>query len=156
MDGHTIMKFDFPGINLLDSSHHNLCHGVFEYSVNSKSGLPDGTRIPNRAGIFFDYNPVVLTNSVENIIGTPKLGVIGTSMSKVSLFPNPAGDELTIQLEKSNYNSFTISTATGQLVMQKAISNTITKVDIKALPAGLYLVELRGENGTKIEKMVKL
>jgi uncharacterized repeat protein (TIGR01451 family) len=67
--GHSIVKFDFPHINLLDSSHHNLCHGMLVYTVKTKAGLPDCTHIQGRAGIYFDENPVVMTNTVENIIG---------------------------------------------------------------------------------------
>ncbi len=67
--GHNIVKFDFPHINLLDSSHHNLCHGMLVYTVKTKTGLPDCTHIQGRAGIYFDENPVVMTNTVENITG---------------------------------------------------------------------------------------
>lgn len=67
--GHTIVKFDFPHINLLDSSHHNLCNGMVIYTIKTRNGLPDCRHIPNRAGIYFDDNPVVMTNTIENIIG---------------------------------------------------------------------------------------
>ena len=60
--GHNIIKFDFPNINLLDSSHHNLCDGNLMFNINTKAGLPNGTLIFNHAGIFFDDNPVVMTN----------------------------------------------------------------------------------------------
>jgi hypothetical protein len=66
---YTIAKFDFPGINLPDSSFHDQCNGVLVFNIRTKPGLTDGTNIANHAGIFFDDNPVVMTNSVENIIG---------------------------------------------------------------------------------------
>jgi hypothetical protein len=66
---HTVAKFDFPNINLLDSSHHGACDGMVVFTVNSKDGLADGTPLYNRAGIYFDDNPVVMTGTVENIIG---------------------------------------------------------------------------------------
>ncbi|MCW3123813.1 MAG: C-terminal target protein [Flavipsychrobacter sp.] len=67
--GHNIARFDFPNINLLDSSHHNQCHGMVIYNINAKPGLPDGTLLPNYAGIFFDDNEVVMTNTAINTIG---------------------------------------------------------------------------------------
>ena len=67
--GRNIVKFDFPNIKLLDSSHHNQCDGMVVFNVKTKGGLPDGTLIFNHAGIFFDDNPVVMTDTVENIIG---------------------------------------------------------------------------------------
>jgi hypothetical protein len=67
--GHNVVKFDFPNIKLPDSSHHNQCTGMVIFKIKVKNGLPDGTSIINRAGIYFDDNEVVMTNAVENIIG---------------------------------------------------------------------------------------
>lgn len=73
--GHTIVKFDFPNIKLLDSSHHNQCTGMLIYNINAKRGLPDYTDIFNHAGIFFDDNPVILTNTVQNVIRIPSISI---------------------------------------------------------------------------------
>ncbi len=71
----TIAKFDLPSVNLPDSNHHNLADGVVIFNIKTKQGLPDGTTIKNQAGIFFDDNPVVLTNMASTVIGTnPVLG----------------------------------------------------------------------------------
>lgn len=67
--GHNVVKFDFPGINLPDSSHHGQNMAQFSFKVKVKNGLPDGVTIPNRVGIYFDDNDVVMTNQVENTIG---------------------------------------------------------------------------------------
>lgn len=67
--GHNVVKFDFPGINLLDSSHHGQNMAQFSFRVKVKNGLADGVTIPNRVGIYFDDNEVVMTNQVENTIG---------------------------------------------------------------------------------------
>ena len=82
-DGHNIVKFDFPNINLLDSTHHGLCDGAVIFTIDTKTGLPNGTLIDNRAGIYFDYNPVVMTNQVENIIGIPSRVSTINASSKV-------------------------------------------------------------------------
>jgi len=74
--GFTVAKFDLPNINLPDSSHHNLANGMVTFSIKSKQGLTDGTVIQNHAGIYFDDNPVVLTNVVSNVIGINP--IIGT------------------------------------------------------------------------------
>ncbi len=66
---HTLVKFDFAGINLPDSSHHNACDGQVVFSVKARQGLTDGTNIFNRASIYFDDNLPVLTNTIGNTIG---------------------------------------------------------------------------------------
>ena len=76
--GHTIAKFDFPNIKLLDSSYHNQCTGFVMYTIKARTGLADGTVIPAHAGIYFDDNPVVLTDTSFNTILIPHLTVTAT------------------------------------------------------------------------------
>lgn len=64
-----IVKFDFPHIMLPDSSHHGHCMGMFVYRIKAKNALSDGTQITGRAGIYFDDNPVVMTNNAITTIG---------------------------------------------------------------------------------------
>ncbi|PQJ12526.1 hypothetical protein CJD36_001895 [Flavipsychrobacter stenotrophus] len=78
--GHTIVKFDFPNIKLLDSTHHNQCTGMLIYNINAKRGLPNNTSILNHAGIFFDDNPVVMTNTIQNVIRIPYISIAETAL----------------------------------------------------------------------------
>ena len=154
--GQYVVKFDFPNIMLLDSSHHNQCTGTVIFTINTRTGLPGGTTIFNHAGIYFDDNPVVMTNTVENIIPLPANIPIANQMPGFTIYPNPATDELTIQLDKDAYNSFTITNSVGQVLLQQPLTATQTKVNVKTLAAGLYYITLRGENGTKTQKFVKM
>ena len=152
-----IVKFDFPKINLLDSSHHNQCDGMLIFNIKTKSGLPNGTTIFNHAGIFFDDNPVVMTDTVEDIIGIPVLSTVNAQMiaAHVFVYPNPATDELTIKMDQGAYTSFAISNSIGQEMIQQRLSTTQTQVNVKMLPAGVYYITFRGENGTTVQKFVK-
>ena len=67
--GYNVVKFDFPGINLLDSSHHNECDGMVIYTVKTRPGVSDGDTVSNYAGIYFDDNPAIMTNTAINTIG---------------------------------------------------------------------------------------
>ena len=73
--GHNIVKFDFPGIRLLDSTHHVQCRGVVLYTINARNGLADGTHIYSHAGIYFDDNAVVPTDTAINTILVPHLSI---------------------------------------------------------------------------------
>ena len=77
--GHNILKFEFPNIKLLDSTHHGRCTGTVFYNINAESGLADGTLIYAHAGIYFDDNPVVLTDSTINTILIPNISVATTT-----------------------------------------------------------------------------
>ncbi|MES2702717.1 MAG: T9SS type A sorting domain-containing protein [Bacteroidota bacterium] len=153
--GRAVVKFDFPDIKLLDSSHHGLCDGAFIYSIRNKAGLATGTAISSRVGIYFDYNDVVMTNTVTNTKGCPVVNSVAvTSTSKVSLHPNPATDLLTITTDGS-YTSFTITNSMGQTMMQQELGGAQSKVSVKALPAGVYMVSFKGEQGSRVERFVK-
>ena len=155
--GHTIVKFDFPDINLLDSSYHGFCDGMFVYSINIRSGLTDGTVIGNRAGIYFDYNPVVLTNTIENVIGCPVAVVKNVPKEDaVIVQPNPVIDVVVVKSGNERYTSLIISNSIGQNLIQQQIDSALTKADVSLLPPGLYYVTLKGEHGSVVKKFVKL
>ena len=147
------MKFDFPGINLLDSTHHGLCDGALTFNVNTLSGLPNGTVIPNRAGIYFDDNTVVMTNGVQNVIGIVTTGTaLLNNASKISIYPNPASTQLNISFSET-ITSVIITNLLGQTVysLQSAVGS-FASVDVAALPSGVYFVKI---NGTEVRKFVR-
>ncbi len=154
--GHNIVKFDFPNINLLDSSHHNQCDGMFMYSIKTMPGLAYGTTIFNSAGIYFDDNEVVPTNVVENIIGTPALSTQSLNgIQNVNLFPNPATNVLGIRTDEGAFNSFVITNQVGQALLQGELTGAQKNVDIKSLAPGLYYISLKGDQGNTVRKFVK-
>ena len=73
--GHNIIRFEFPNIMLPDSSHHGKCTGQVSYCIQPDNMLPDGTEILAHAGIFFDDNPVVLTDTAYNKIVIPDISI---------------------------------------------------------------------------------
>jgi uncharacterized repeat protein (TIGR01451 family) len=153
--GHNIVKFDFPNINLLDSTHHNQCDGTVMFNVNAFAGLANGTTILNHAGIFFDDNPVVMTNTVEDIIGIGSGVATVKNAPKAQIFPNPATDELSIITQQGDYKSFSISNLMGQVKLEQEINSTQTTINIQSLPTGVYYITLKGDHGTMVEKLVK-
>ncbi len=155
-DGYTIAKFEFPDINLLDSSHYGLNNGMVSYTIKIKNGIGNETVIPNRAGIYFDDNPVVITNTAEAIYGCPNSVAEIRKGHVVHIYPNPATNQLTIKTEQDAYTSFTISNSMGQVLAQQAIVAAQTNVDIKSLAPGLYYVTMKGESGVKTMKFVKM
>ncbi len=153
--GHNIIRFDFPNINLLDSSHHIGCIGTVMFTINTKSGLPDGTLILNHAGIFFDDNPVVMTNTAMDIIGIPTSADNLNRNTNISLYPNPVTDQLTIKTANTGYDTYLITNAVGQTTMQGQLTGARTTLITAALPAGVYYITFKGDNGVKVQKFVK-
>lgn len=153
---HNVLKFDFPKINLLDSSHHGKCDGAVIFTINTKSGLANGADIINRAGIYFDVNAVVMTNEVDNIIGCGTTAVNNAPKTDaVDIFPNPASDVLNIKMTDSRFQSFVIVNTVGAVLVTGNLTNTTNKVNIQALPSGVYFIALKGVKGGETRKFVK-
>ena len=126
------------------------------FSINTIASTASGTNIFNHAGIFFDDNTVVMTNYVENTVGclTIKVTQLNTT-TKTELYPNPATNELIIKTDATTYTSFTITNIMGQQVIEQNILSATSKVNIGALPAGVYYVTFKGANGSVVKKFVK-
>lgn len=61
------VTFLFRNILLPDSTTNEaLSHGFVKYQINPLSNLSEETQITNEAGIFFDFNPPIFTNTTLN------------------------------------------------------------------------------------------
>ena len=64
-----LIKFNFPHINLPDSSSNEpKSHGFVQFKIRAKDSLAVGAIIENKANIFFDLNPPIITNTTSNTI----------------------------------------------------------------------------------------
>lgn len=159
LQGRTIVKFNFPNIKLLDSSYHGLCNGMFVFKIKTKAGIAAGTQIPHRVGIYFDENPVVMTNTAYTTKGCPTLSIQSLSAAdqpNVSIYPNPTTNELTIKMEDGAYNNYNITNTVGQDILTQQITGAQTKLNISTLPAGIYFISFSGDKGTQVKKFVKM
>ena len=66
------VEFKFLNIMLVDSSvSYTASQGYIVYSINPIAGLIPGDEIENTANIYFDFNPEVVTNTVNNSVICP-------------------------------------------------------------------------------------
>jgi aspartate 1-decarboxylase len=151
------VKFEFPNIKLLDSSWKGLNDGAFIYDIKRRADMPTGASILSRVGIYFDYNDVVMTNTVQNMKGCPlpPVRIEEVHGRDVNIYPNPATNIITIQTNAASFATYTITNAVGQQVQTGRISGNETVVDINELPAGVYNISLNGAAGRQVKKFVK-
>ncbi len=153
--GHNIVKFDFPNINLLDTAQHYDYDGMVTYTIRAKTGLAAGTKIDNAAGIYFDANAVVMTNNVENIIGTPTSITSLGNVPVVNIYPNPTMDILNINGVKQN-TSYSLFSITSEFIEQGTLSQGSNQLSMKNFATGVYILEMTGKDGVRsIVKVVK-
>ncbi len=159
-----IIKFNFPNINLPDSTTDEPnSHGYVQYKVRIKDTAPVGTIIHNTAFIYFDFNAPVVTNTTFNQIDiftdlTPTIskgeGVIA------DIYPNPiaSGGELKFIFNASatKQASLNIFDMSGRKVfMQSIYSSAQTQsVRIPFLAMGIYQCVIDYGNGRSHHKLV--
>jgi hypothetical protein len=152
---YNIVKFDFPNIMLPDSSHHEFCKGMATFTIRAKSTLTPGTTIANRAGIYFDINEVVMTNTVySNIPLTASLNSVSGRASLVEVFPNPVRDVLNINMAEGAFSNIAIYNIVGQQMLEMPAVRP-AKIDVSKLPTGIYYVRLHGKDGSRTIKFEK-
>ncbi len=103
------------------------------------------------------------TDSVTETIVISNVGISTFDNSvSFSIFPNPANDFLTIELQLSAVTSpfsIKIMDMVGQIMASNTIHPTVGQnvfnMNIGSLPQGIYILEMEGANGKMVKKIVK-
>jgi uncharacterized repeat protein (TIGR01451 family) len=153
-----VLKFTFNNIMLPDSSTNEaLSHGYVTYKITPKSQLNDGTELTNKAEIFFDFNPAVITNTTLNtiskIMGVNELNQTG---SQLQIYPVPTDKKLFLTLNNvSSIDKLQIVNARGQIVYAKTIiSGNTAFINTSAMPSGFYTVRILSGSVTSTKNIV--
>jgi uncharacterized repeat protein (TIGR01451 family) len=147
-----IAKFIFNNIYLPDSNvNEPASNGFIDYKIKPLTGLPAPTEVTNTAGIYFDLNPPVVTNTTLNtLVYVLPLGLSHFAINKDGslFFPNPMEHTAQIQFKASQQEPFqlTIVNAWGQLVLQQSAVQSPAVIERNNLLPGVYVYTLT--NGT--------
>ena len=151
-----IVRFNLPGINLIDSmSNASLSHGFVKFKVKRKDGTGMGTVIRNKAYIFFDFNPAVVTNEVMAIV-TSITSVPKVQVQNVFVWPNPASGIVTIQTNGEEIIKVEVLDITGKLIDERKGNGTSElRLDVRQLSNGVYLLKVQTMKGEVVKKIFK-
>jgi PKD repeat protein len=89
---------------------------------------------------------------------TPNLGVTELLQENVSIYPNPATDNLSIDLSKTGLKEFSVSLMdmSGKLLLQEnVVNNTKHELDLSSLSNGLYQLVINSGEGILVTKIAK-
>lgn len=158
-----VIKFNFPNINLPDSTNDEPnSHGFVQYKLKLAQNLPVGTVISNTAYNFFDFNSPVATNTVSNTVGVTSVINISNKID-FSVFPNPTTDEIKISfnLNSSSEIEIELYNSLGQNVkiFSKAkyeAGKHIINFSVANLPVGVYHLKFSADDQVVVKRVVKL
>ncbi|PCH93806.1 MAG: hypothetical protein COB85_06395, partial [Bacteroidetes bacterium] len=161
ISGPGILKWTFKDIFLPDSaSDPQGSNGYVKFSVRPRSDVESGALIENTAGIFFDFNPPVITNTVVSKIAGDSLKMANfTSSSELCVIPydfafDYAGGEQSVSLlwdfgvdatpaasTENNLAGVTYSTSGNKIITLTATTGEcfVTKVDTITVPVTIPL-----------------
>ncbi len=154
-----ILKATFNSINLVPQRQSEAnSQGFLTFSIRTKGPLAARDQIRNRAGIYFDYNPVVLTDfaltRVDFVTDAPEI----PAGIPLSVSPNPAALEATIQRPADWADQTLRVTAIGangaQLSEQELVLGQ-SQISLRDCPPGLILLHIACPKGRGWAKIIR-
>ena len=139
--------FEFP----------SLAYGVYKVFVEIIGKTPHPRLVtlnatnPKEENIHFVVDEGDVSTGMENNI----------AVALKSIYPNPASDQVSIQLEAKNLLNATLALTdlVGHEVVVRSVvlnpGNQVLTLDVSELPAGIYLLRLENGGMIKTEKLVK-
>lgn len=125
--------------------------GFIVFQVKPMPGYAIGTIIENEAGIYFDTNPVIVTNTVVTEF-TETLKTPSVTANTIVVYPNPVKDILHIE-NLNGTGSIEVFNQLGQLVLGRQVNNS--QIDLSSLAKGVYMLRLKSGPGEKTIKIIK-
>lgn len=132
--------------------------GYVMFKVKPKPGYAVGDIIQNTASIYFDFNPAIVTNTFTSEF-VPFLGNPSFSTGNFAMYPNPAGDHVTVTLSESaeTIAGISVHDMLGKTIlvrMPSAAANSET-IDVSNISSGMYFLEVTTANNRKsVKKLV--
>ena len=104
-----ILKFTFENILLPSSSTDPQASQLFvKYRLSQRPGNPAEAIVDNSAAIYFDYKAPIKTDSIyhtitetctfQDNVSISSQGIYLQEVEKVNVFPNPAHEQMTVQI----------------------------------------------------------
>ncbi len=145
------LTFLFNNILLPDSNVNEAAsHGFIQFWIDQKKDVPVGTVIENRAGIYFDFNAPVMTNTVFHTIGMNFLAAEDlpdlNTLPALDIWPNPAQFTASVQAPQPfrSGDLLVLRDLSGRLLRTTPAQAALRR---EGLPSGLYFVEWRDAAG---------
>jgi uncharacterized repeat protein (TIGR01451 family) len=136
-----VLRFSFDNIHLADSnSNEPLSHGFVTYSIKQMISNPQSASITNTAGIYFDYNAPVLTNTTLNTVDYFLSTNDADESRNFSVYPSPADKFVTISFPSGSDRTISIMDLDGKIVFEKKCTELFNIISTDELKSGVYFL----------------
>lgn len=147
-----VLEVKFPNINLPDSTVSEvLSQGYVTFKLKLNQNVETGTVIANKASIYFDYNPPIVTERVITSIVAPLSSIDPTIKPSFTIVPNPSFNDIIIKDIPFSKARFEIFDMAGNVVSKGIItSSDNNKININHLTSGQYIITLKSQTSKEI------
>ena len=144
-----ILRFYFESIYLIDSmTNPDLSQGYVSFNLTPKSTLAIDSEIENKASIYFDSNPPIVTNTVQTTIVEESTSNEEQFQSDpLSLYPNPTSGPITFNRLIEEVLVYSID---GKLMLR---NQSVSSIDIQSLESGAYTLYIK-DGARYVSRMV--
>jgi uncharacterized repeat protein (TIGR01451 family) len=152
------LTWRFNNIQLPPSVENtNTGKGYITFKVKPKAGYATGDIIPNTAGIYFDFNPVIITNTFLTEF-VELLAVNEFENNDFIFYPNPVNDILNVMVKNSTNSIDVIDVydILGKTMMHKKVTTSLQtqSIDCSQLSKGIYFIEVTTAKQLKVIKKI--
>ncbi|MBL7951128.1 MAG: SprB repeat-containing protein [Flavobacteriales bacterium] len=138
-----VLRFRFTDILLPDSTTNEAAsHGHVSFRIKPTAGVVPGTWLRNQAGIYFDFNPPIVTPVAEVVTGI-STAVRAHATTTWSLVPNPATDRVLLRAPQASAAPVLVTciAADGRAVLHERLAAD-GALDLRKLPPGTYALHV--------------
>ncbi len=151
-----VITFDFTDIFLPDStSNLEGSNGHLTYMIRALEGIDENTVIRNSAGIYFDQNPPVITNTTLSVM----VSMLTSTTTPDDLFPDlailPNPNTGTFQVENIPRGTYNLLNTKGQIIQSGQVESG-TLIDISASAQGVYFIQMMIDEQMVTRRLIKL
>lgn len=151
-----ILKFTFNNILLVDSTTNEPgSHGFVKFKISQEDNLSIGTKIYNKAAIYFDFNEGIITNETFHEIGENFIEVTSSIVDlpdhpnfSIKVQPNPFIDYADFILENAprGSKSFRLYNVNGVLLKEDTLTNEKSyRLAREQLITGIYFYTIHAD-----------
>lgn len=134
-------------------------NGYVSFKVKTKTNLTPLTVINNTAGIYFDFNPPIITNTTADTIQMP---IITSKLERANTYfitakPNPTDNNVVFSFSNdvNETANLIISTLDGKIVFNKSSITSKDNINIACLSPGIYFCHIASERYSGNIKLLK-
>lgn len=145
-DSLTVIRFSLEDIYLPFQDSIN--DGYVRFALRVREDVSIGDTVSNRAAIYFDQNPPIITNVVRNrYIEVEEPNSVGGGAQEqtwLDVFPNPATEQLSLRTERP-VRGVQLFDLGGRLLANYGPGTTT--VPLYDIPTGVYLLRVTTDTG---------